>query len=442
MKYRPGGELSKRFLDLTWMIDKSASMNEAGKMSSLNVACREALPFIKMVQQENPTALIRINTLLFSHGAEWVNSEPVPIENFEWKDIVADPVPKGNNKLEIVFLIDTSGSMTNKINAVKESCVNFAATIKKQGLAVKLGLVGFDIGGYHGKQSANFSCHNLSRYTIGIWNLTEPSVFKSNIQELNVGIFGGEGCYLADRDTVDIFPHVKKVFGEGTKRILVIISDEIGKTSGLNAIVKTLKNASITTYVLGVSSGKAHKEIAGLTGGEFWDIQNCNGQADFSSLLVNNVAETIGREAKKTLTDGSVSNGTDLGAAIRLLTQRISMDKMPLRCLPPVAVLISDGQPTDDYKMALESFNREPWARKMVRLSVAIGDDCNRTVMQKFINNQEIKPLKASNAGQLIRFLKFCSTVVLKKVSNHLTGGSVIDIPKYIETASGEENIW
>ena len=439
---RPGGELSKRFLDLTLIIDKSASMAEKGKMASLNIACRETIPFIKKVQEENPAALIRINTLTFSHGASWLSKEPIPIENFKWNDIVADPIPQGkaNNKLEIVFLIDTSGSMTGKIEAVKESCVNFANIIEKQGLEVKLGLVGFDIGGYHGKANSKFTVHNLSRYTIGVWSLAQPPVFKSNIQDLHVGIFGGGGCYLANQDTADIFPHVKKVFGENSKRILVIISDEIGDTSGLENIVKTLKDASITAYVLGVSCRDAHRNIAELTGGEFWDIQNCNGKTDFSALLINNVAETIGREAKKTLADGSVSCGTDLGTAIKLLTQKINLANSPERCLPPVSVLISDGLPTDDYQTALKLFNEEPWAKKMVRLAIAIGEDCDMAVMQEFINNKEIKPLKASNSDQLIKYLKFCSTVALKKASNPLhSNDTAIEVTT--ETI-GEEIIW
>jgi len=438
---RPGGELSKRNLDLTLIIDKSSSMTENGKMASLNSACHEAVPFIKKVQEENPSASIRINTLTFSHGASWINKEPIPAEKFEWKEIVADPIPKGNgnNKLEIVFFIDTSGSMTAKIESVKESCVNFANSIENQGLKVKLGLVGFDIGGYRGNPSSLFKVYNLSKYTIGVWDLAEPSVFKNNIQELCVGIFGGCGCYLANQDTIDMFPYVKSVFGEGSKRILVVISDEIGDASGLDAIVQTLNEASITTYVLGVSYRDAHKQMAQRTGGEFWDILECNGTADFSSLLVNNVAETIGREAKKTLSDGTISNGTDLGAAIRLLTERIKLENMPARCLPPVSVLISDGLPTDDYKTALEVFNNEPWAKKMVRLAIAIGDDCDMNVMQEFINNKEVKSLKASNAGQLTKYLKFCSTVVLKNVSNPANTSHRFDIPEYIETSPNEK---
>jgi uncharacterized protein YegL len=139
--------------------------------------------------------------------------------------------------------------------------------------------------------------------------------------------------------------------------------------------------------------------------------------------------------------NGSISQGTDLGAAIKLLTKRISVENMPSRCLPPVAIVISDGQPTDDYKSALEVFNKEPWAKKMIRLAIAIGEDCDMAVMQDFINNKEVKPLKASNSGQLTRYLKFASTVVLKQVSNPLNAGTVINVSN-IEPASNEETVW
>jgi|GEM_PF-167240 len=446
---RPGGEISKRYLDLTIMPDKSASMNEMGKMASLNTAIREALPYIKAVQEENPGACIRLSVMPFSHGAEWQQKEPVPIEDYIWKDIIADSVPQnanqGNGNLEIVFLIDTSGSMSNEIEAVKASCVDFASAIEKQGLGVKLGLVGFDIGGFRGTPSNKFQVHNLSRYTIGCWPLSSPKQFKENINELSVCLFGGAGCYLASQDTVDIFPHVVNTFGKANaNRVLVIISDEIGDDSGLNAIIKNLQGSAVKTYVLGVSYGNAHKEIARQTGGEFWDINESKGKKDFTSLLVHSVAETIGREAKKTLADGSVSLGTDMGAAITLLTKRIKVEAMPSRCLPPVSILVSDGQPTDDFYGALARFNEEPWAKKMVRLAIAVGEDCDTNVLQDFIGNKEIKPLIASNSSQLIKYFKWASTVVLRKVSSPVNTGGVVDVPRYVDVVPEpeKEKVW
>ncbi|MCF8267077.1 MAG: VWA domain-containing protein [Ignavibacteriales bacterium] len=431
---RPGGEISKRFLDLMVLADKSASMNENGKMASLNTAMREALPYIKSVQNENPGACIRLSIMSFSHGAEWQQAEPVPVESYIWKDITADANPQNHNSgnLEIVFLIDTSGSMSDEITSVKRSCVDFATAIQKQGLEVRLGLVGFDIGGYRGAKSSKFEVTKLSTYTIGRWPLMSPEQFKDNINELTVGLFGGAGCYLANTDTIDIFPHVVDTFGKSNaNRVLVIISDEIGNDSGLEAILRTLKAAKVKTYVLGVSHGNAHKQLARQTGGEFWDIVENKGKKDFSSLLVNSVAETIGREAKKTLSDGRVSMGTDMGAAIGLLTKRIKVEAMPNRCLPPVTILVSDGQPTDDYYGALGQFTEEPWARKMVRLAIAVGEDCDTKILQDFIGNKEIKPLVASNSGQLIRYFKWASTVVLRNVSSPVRTG--VNVPRYID---------
>lgn len=447
-KNRPGGELSKRFLDLIILADKSLSMNEAGKMASLNTAIRESLPYIKNVQDENPGACIRLNVMPFSHGAEWQNHEPTPIENFLWKDIKADPANKNcyknNENLEIVFLIDTSGSMSDEIEAVKESCNDFANAIEKQGISVKLGLIGFDIGGFKGDKNNKFQVHQLSSYTIGCWPLSSSNHFKENIKGLSVGLFGGMGSYLANKDSIDIFPHVVEAFSSSeAKKVLVIISDEIGDDTGLNEIVKTLNDAFIKTYVLGVSYRNAHKEIAKQTDGEFWDITEGKGSKDFSSLLVHSVAETIGREAKKTLADGSVSLGTDMGAAIDLLTERIKVNIMPPRCMPPVAILVSDGQPTDDFKGALARLNEEPWSKKMVRLAIAIGEDCDLKVLQSFIGNKEIKPLVASNCSQLVKYFKWASTVVLRKISTPVNTG-VVEVPRFVDVVPNPENekVW
>ena len=49
------------------------------------------------------------------------------------------------------------------------------------------------------------------------------------------------------------------------------------------------------------------------------------------------------------------ANGlTELGKAFDLLAAQLSIPPMPARALPPVIVLLSDGQPTDDYKKSLD----------------------------------------------------------------------------------------
>ena len=460
----PGGKLATRPLHFIWMCDKSGSMSIDGKMDALNGAIRQALPSMRQVADDNPNAKVLLRTLKFSHGAEWhITSDAIALDSFQWHDLEADAMQNPNPQLDIVFLVDTSGSMSGEINAVKSSCQSFAERIIREGADVRLGLVGFDIGGHRGSSTGVYTVHNLSRYTIGVWQLTSPQDFKRNVQSLSLGLFGGAGCYIANRDTVDIFPHVVRLFESSAsgvaasgrsfleslnparspqnqnQRILVIISDEIGNSSGLSQIVSELKRASITTHVLGVPGRSgAHESIASMTGGQFWDITRSKGVQDFSGLL-GTVADTIAKEMTKTLADGSLSAGTDMGTALNLVAQQMKMPPMSDRALPPVLVLISDGQPTDDFQKGLDELMRQPWGKKAVRIAIAIGQDAELDVLQKFIGHNEIKPLRANNPEELTRYIKWASTAVLKAASSpasQTASGGKLNVP--IQTPAPE----
>ncbi len=108
---------------------------------------------------------------------------------------------------------------------------------------------------------------------------------------------------------------------------------------------------------------------------------------------------------------------TDMGKAFSLLEEVLNMPPMENRALPPVLVLITDGQPTDDYKTALDSLLRKPWARKSVRLGIGIGSAANTRVLKEFIDNDEIPVLCADNSQKLVDYIKWASTVVLQAAS-------------------------
>jgi uncharacterized protein YegL len=154
-----------------------------------------------------------------------------------------------------------------------------------------------------------------------------------------------------------------------------------------------------------------------MTGGEFWDITHSKGVQDFSGLL-GNVAETIAKEITKTLSDGKVSAGTDMGTALEMVAERLQIPLMSDRALPPVLVLISDGQPTDNFQKGLEKLMAQPWGKKAVRIAIGIGRDVDEDVLQKFIGNSEITPLKANNPEALTEYIKWASTAVLKAASS------------------------
>lgn len=116
--------------------------------------------------------------------------------------------------------------------------------------------------------------------------------------------------------------------------------------------------------------------------------------------------------------DLSTGGVTSMGAAMKLVAQELTMDKMGERALPPVLVLLSDGEPTDDFQQGLNELMALPWGKKAVRLSIAIGHDADLDVLQQFIGHNELKPLVAQNAAQLVQFIKWASTQVLKAASS------------------------
>jgi uncharacterized protein YegL len=103
---------------------------------------------------------------------------------------------------------------------------------------------------------------------------------------------------------------------------------------------------------------------------------------------------------------------TDLGAALSLVTEQLRVPPMSPRALPPVLVLISDGQPTDDYEAGLDELLAEPWGQKAVRVAIAIGRDAEEEVLRRFIADPNIRPVQANNPEQLVRYVRWASTLI------------------------------
>src|SRR5437764_1234634 len=76
-------------------------------------------------------------------------------------------------------------------------------------------------------------------------------------------------------------------------------------------------------------------------------------------------------------TDLSADGQTDMGKALSILADEMKMPPMSERALPPVLVLISDGQPTDNFEKGLKQLLAQPWGKKAVRIAIAIGEDAD-----------------------------------------------------------------
>jgi uncharacterized protein YegL len=122
--------------------------------------------------------------------------------------------------------------------------------------------------------------------------------------------------------------------------------------------------------------------------------------------------------------DISADGETDMGKALALVAEQLKMPPMSDRALPPVLVLISDGQPTDDFDSGLKALMEQPWGKKAVRIAIAIGQDADNEILQKFIGHSELKPLAANSPEALVKHIKWASTAVLKSASSPAATGT------------------
>lgn len=128
--------------------------------------------------------------------------------------------------------------------------------------------------------------------------------------------------------------------------------------------------------------------------------------------------------ADLTWLDLEAGGHTDLGEALRLLGAELVDSAMPARAIPPVLVLVTDGYPTDDFRASMQTFLALPWAKRAVRLAIAIGRDANVAVLNTFIANPAIAPLTANNPEALVRYISWASVTGIRQVSMPLEAGA------------------
>ncbi|GAB4137592.1 vWA domain-containing protein [Thermopirellula anaerolimosa] len=107
---------------------------------------------------------------------------------------------------------------------------------------------------------------------------------------------------------------------------------------------------------------------------------------------------------------------TPLGAALRMAKAMIE-DKgvIPSRAYRPTVVLVSDGQPNDDWEKPLVDFVSHGRSSKCDRMAMAIGADADEGVLGKFIEGTTYPLFYAENAKQLRDFFRFVTMSVTSR---------------------------
>ena len=101
--------------------------------------------------------------------------------------------------------------------------------------------------------------------------------------------------------------------------------------------------------------------------------------------------------------DVTACGRTDLGKSLALATNCMDAANHGKQGCPPVLCLLTDGQATDDYLNGLAVLNANSWAKKAVRIAIAVGQDADRGVLNEIVGSSERGiVLDVANAGQLV----------------------------------------
>lgn len=118
---------------------------------------------------------------------------------------------------------------------------------------------------------------------------------------------------------------------------------------------------------------------------------------------------------------------TSLGAAYSELNEKLSKSHgfmaEPTGSRAPAMILLTDGQPTDDYKHPLEKLKGNPWFNTGVKVAIAIGDEeTNVDVLAEFTGNKEAV-LTVHNVDQLKKIIKTVSVTASQVASQSASVG-------------------
>lgn len=103
---------------------------------------------------------------------------------------------------------------------------------------------------------------------------------------------------------------------------------------------------------------------------------------------------------------------TSMGAALTEVARELTPERLGERGYPPVLVLVTDGEASDNYKEGIKALMSTQWGKRAARVGIAIGDGSDHHAVAEFIGNPEVPVLKANNPQQLTTYIKWASATV------------------------------
>ncbi len=191
-----------------------------------------------------------------------------------------------NQNMNIVFIIDTTGSMDSYINGVKERAIEFSNILNARGVSFKFGLIGFGDLNEKEKPSVYSFTDDIAKFQKQVKNI--PRTYGGDIPE---------SALDALETSVELLNSEKTE--ENSKNIFILITDappHIPTNSGKSVqdICDMLAENKVTTYVAARRDLESREAYGPLveSGGKYYDLNE-----KFYDIL-DNIAMSIAELVK------------------------------------------------------------------------------------------------------------------------------------------------
>ena len=133
------------------------------------------------------------------------------------------------------------------------------------------------------------------------------------------------------------------------------------------------------------------------------------------------------------------ANGwTPMGTALRMAKDMIDdKDTTSGKAFRPAVVLVSDGMPNDEWEAPLDAFINSGRSQKCQRISVAIGNDADKSVLRKFADNDE-SMFEAEDADKIAPIFKKITMSVSNRAKS--TNPNIVPVGVFGSSTAEEDN--
>jgi len=156
---------------------------------------------------------------------------------------------------DVIFVVDTSGSMSDKISELYTEIGEFGYNIEAQGYDASFGIVTF-------VDNANFP--------YGTTLFPDPNVFADAMGDLSGAEGGWEKPVEASTEAINGY---SPTWNDTCKHILIVLTDETESDGGNAALIALCASESVIVYLVS-PSGHPMEPVCAATGGQWFDIES------------------------------------------------------------------------------------------------------------------------------------------------------------------------